>query len=131
MLMIFVGPLISQTMPMNHTHVMPPGTSMDMGGGVPPQHCIANQSTKAASALHPLWEKCGYCSLLFSSPALASLPKILIGVYRGCSTRLMPYVSGGYGRETIFPGARTRAPPSSLPGETLTWPCCFSASAAP
>ncbi|WP_256736803.1 DUF2946 domain-containing protein, partial [Pseudomonas sp. P7779] len=69
MLMIFIGPLISQAMPMDH-HA---GMSMEMSMDAPSCHGDAKPATdhhKAPDEHHVLWEKCGYCSLLFSCPAL-------------------------------------------------------------
>ena len=38
MLMIFIGPLISQSMPMDHTTPMNMSSAMDMGDGAPGCH---------------------------------------------------------------------------------------------
>ncbi|WP_323161491.1 DUF2946 domain-containing protein [Pseudomonas fluorescens] len=126
MLMIFIGPLISQSMPMDQhaSTSMPmsmdmsmdmPGMDMSMdmpgmdhsGHGAQPsaEHCPPQSSH------HVLWEKCGYCSLLFNCPALTgggsfatfSIP--LVNTFTPPSPRL------GHARQTFFPGARTRAPP--------------------
>ena len=78
MLMIFVGPLISQSMPMDHP--MPMGVGMGHEGmshehmdhgdmahaGMPGMG--GEEGNRLASDV--LWEKCGYCSLLFHSPPL-------------------------------------------------------------
>ncbi|WEL77261.1 DUF2946 domain-containing protein [Pseudomonas sp. CBSPAW29] len=63
MLMIFIGPLISQAMPMDH-HA---GMSMEMPMDGPSCHSDAKppaEHNKAPDEHHVLWEKCGYCSLL-------------------------------------------------------------------
>ena len=110
MLMIFIGPLISQAMPMDHhdsmSMPMSTGMSMDM-----PAHADHKQP---AADHHALWEKCGYCTLLFSCPALpgniglnlfdAPPPKR----YLASNPRL------GHARQPVFPGARSRAPPALL-----------------
>ena len=112
MLMIFIGPLISQAMPMDHA--MPMNMSMDMPMDEPGYHGTSQHDCKPAKAPaehQMLWEKCGYCSLLFNCPALTgggsfatfSIP--LVNTFTPPSPRL------GHARQTFFPGARTRAPP--------------------
>ncbi|MCL8340499.1 DUF2946 domain-containing protein, partial [Pseudomonas mosselii] len=67
MWMIFIGPLVSQSMPMEH-HAgmsMPMDMSMPMAHGHDEHHGHGNDGQ-----LHVMWEKCGYCSLLFNCPAL-------------------------------------------------------------
>lgn len=111
MLMIFIGPLISQSMPMDQ-HAST-SMAMDMPGmdhaahGAQPaaEHCPPQSSH------HALWEKCGYCSLLFNCPALtgggtfATFSIAHVNTFSPSSPRL------GHARQTFFPGARTRAPP--------------------
>ncbi|MBY8973008.1 DUF2946 domain-containing protein [Pseudomonas sp. P867] len=102
MLMIFIGPLISQAMPMDH-HA---GMSMDMPAchGEP-------KPTKTPDEHHVLWEKCGYCSLLFSCPALpGSVSYVTLGTPPPANA-LIPAPRLGHARQSIFPGARSRAPP--------------------
>ncbi|WP_247268715.1 MULTISPECIES: DUF2946 domain-containing protein [Pseudomonas] len=115
MLMIFIGPLISQSMPMDQhaSTSMPMPMAMDMPGmdhaahGAQPaaEHCPPQSSH------HALWEKCGYCSLLFNCPALtgggtfATFSVAHVNTFSPSSPRL------GHARQTFFPGARTRAPP--------------------
>src|SRR5690606_5610179 len=102
MLMIFIGPLISQAMPMDH-HA---GMSMDMPAchGEP-------KPTKTPDEHHVLWEKCGYCSLLFSCPALpGSVSYVTLGTPPPTNA-LIPAPRLGHARQSIFPGARSRAPP--------------------
>ena len=108
MLMIFIGPLISQAMPMDHHASMPMPMSMDMGMDM---SAHANHEQPGTDH-HAIWEKCGYCTLLFSCPALPhtadltllSAPRV--PGYLAYSTRL------GHARQPIFPGARSRAPPA-------------------
>lgn len=103
MLMIFIGPLISQAMPMDH-HA---GMSMDM----PSCHGEQTQHSKATDEHHVLWEKCGYCSLLFSCPALpGSVSHVSLGTPPPANA-LTPATRLGHARQSIFPGARSRAPP--------------------
>jgi len=117
MLMIFIGPLISQSMPMDqHASTSMPmhiDMSMDMPGMDHSGHDAkpSAEHCPPQSSHHALWEKCGYCSLLFNCPALTGggdfvafniSPPI---TFTPRPTRL------GHARQTFFPGARTRAPP--------------------
>lgn len=64
--------------------------------------------------LHVLWEKCGYCSLLFNCPGL---PQSLSPLGTGAvpqATLLALQTRHGHARQSVFPGARSRAPPSSI-----------------
>jgi hypothetical protein len=115
MLMIFIGPLISQAMPMDqHAGMsMPMSASMDMMADTPECHS-AEQATPSAATDHVIWAKCGYCTLLFSCPALpqalafiAATPPKPTGFFTAAARQ-------GYARQTTFPNARTRAPPSSV-----------------
>ncbi len=118
MLMIFIGPLISQAMPMDHRMPMSMGMDMDMDMDMSmamPGHVGMEQSADEhhpPSAEHPaLWEKCGYCTLLFSCPALPqSLSFAALDGPRPAAV-IVPQTRLGHARETTFPGARTRAPP--------------------
>ncbi|KPA92608.1 Protein of unknown function (DUF2946) [Pseudomonas asplenii] len=118
MLMIFIGPLISQAMPMDR-HAMSMAMNMDMAMpmDMPGHHGTqagqdASEHHGNSAEHHALWEKCGYCSLLFSCPAL---PQTLsFAALDG--PRPVPTVDSrtrlGHARQSIFPGARTRAPPA-------------------
>ncbi|MBV4454140.1 MULTISPECIES: DUF2946 domain-containing protein [Pseudomonas] len=102
MLMIFIGPLISQAMPMDH-HV---GMSMSM----PMDHGDAHHQ-KAPDEHHALWSKCGYCDLLYSCPALpGGIPTLTLSSPPPVNA-LKPATRLGHARQSIFPGARSRAPP--------------------
>jgi hypothetical protein len=110
MLMIFIGPLISQAMPMDH-HA---GMSMQMPMDAPschgePQHPAAH--SKVPDEHHVLWEKCGYCSLLFSCPALPGSVSFVSLGSAPPATAIIPAPRLGHARQSIFPGARSRAPP--------------------
>jgi len=118
MLMIFIGPLISQSMPMDQrassmTMSMSMDMSMDMSAmdhadhGAQPaaEHCPPKASH------HALWEKCGYCSLLFNCPALTGGQSFVAFDTPTASTFTTPSPRLGHARQTFFPGARTRAPP--------------------
>lgn len=106
MLMIFIGPLISQAMPMNHHAGMSMAMSMDMPS------CHGEPHTqKIPDEHHVLWEKCGYCSLLFSCPALPGSVSFVTLDSPPPATGLTPATRLGHARQSIFPGARSRAPP--------------------
>ncbi|MCF5105205.1 DUF2946 domain-containing protein, partial [Pseudomonas gessardii] len=67
---------------------------------------------KAPAADHVMWEKCGYCSLLFSCPALPGSVSFVALGSPPPATGLIPVPRLGHARQSIFPGARSRAPPS-------------------
>jgi hypothetical protein len=91
--------------------------SMDMSMAMPGMDHSAHDAKPLAehcppqSSHHVLWEKCGYCSLLFNCPALTggssfatfSIPHV------NTFTPSSPHL--GHARQTFFPGARSRAPP--------------------
>jgi hypothetical protein len=120
MLMIFIGPLISQSMPMDSramSMTVPAGMSMDMPMDMSAME-HADHATQAnaehcppAPGHHVLWEKCGYCSLLFNCPALTGGVSFANFVIPPVNTFTTPSVRLGHARQTFFPGARTRAPP--------------------
>ncbi|MEB0207147.1 DUF2946 domain-containing protein [Pseudomonas sp. CCC3.1] len=111
MLMIFIGPLISQAVPMDHHGSMSMPMSMDMSMDMP-AHGDHAAPQKPTAEHHALWEKCGYCTLLFSCPALPHTADITLldaprpQRYLSLQTRL------GHAQQPIFPGARSRAPPA-------------------
>ena len=110
MLMIFIGPLISQ------------GASMAHGMGAPMAHDMAcedmpgmEQVSKPASpgGHHDLviWEKCGYCTLLFQHPPLTESNLIFAPLGIVPATFLAASSTPQQVRAPVFPGARSRAPP--------------------
>ncbi|WP_449430964.1 DUF2946 domain-containing protein [Pseudomonas putida] len=109
MWMIFIGPLVSQAMPMDH-HA---GMSMPMPAGH--EHRAGSDHGQGDDGqLHVMWEKCGYCSLLFNCPALPqTLSPISIGATIPAPL-LTPATLQGHAWNAIFPGARSRAPPASI-----------------
>ncbi|MGE8410798.1 MAG: DUF2946 domain-containing protein [Pseudomonas sp.] len=114
MLMIFIGPLISQSMPMDHAMPMNMSVSMDMGSGVSGCHGDnphASHPAKPQGEQHVLWEKCGYCSLLFNCPALTSGLSFAHLDAPLAQHFLIPATRQGHARQTVFPGALSRAPP--------------------
>lgn len=117
MLMIFIGPLISQAMPMEHHAGMAMPATMDMSSSMDmSDHHAGMQHEAAADPVamdHVLWAKCGYCTLLFSCPALPQALTIVAptppkpgGVFNAVPQQ-------GHARNSVFPNARSRAPPLS------------------
>ncbi|MHC6227635.1 DUF2946 domain-containing protein [Pseudomonas sp. X10] len=111
MWMIFIGPLVSQSMPMEHHAGMDMSMSMSAG------HHHAESGHRAPGndgQLHVLWEKCGYCSLLFNCPALPQAVSPL-SANAACPSTLTPLQPRqGHALQAVFPGARSRAPPASI-----------------
>ena len=105
-LMIFIGPLISQAMPMDH-HA---GMSMEMSMDMPGEHG-GSHHTKTPDEHHALWSKCGYCDLLYSCPALPGGISTFTLSTPPPANALTPATRLGHARQSIFPGARSRAPP--------------------
>ncbi|MGG5241551.1 DUF2946 domain-containing protein [Pseudomonas lurida] len=111
MLMIFIGPLISQAMPMDHHAGMPAnGASMSMSMDMPGDHGEGHHP-KAPDEHHALWSKCGYCDLLYSCPALPGAISTFTLSSPPPANALTPATRLGHARQSIFPGARSRAPP--------------------
>nr|WP_256675687.1 DUF2946 domain-containing protein [Pseudomonas sp. R5(2019)] len=113
MLMIFVGPLVSQSVPMDHRMGMSMPTSMDMPASMAIEHGghEAGHSTHGGSELHALWEKCGYCTLFFHCPALPQALSLITVEAPPAATLHRAQPLAGHARQAVFPGARTRAPP--------------------
>ncbi|SDH28644.1 Protein of unknown function [Pseudomonas benzenivorans] len=100
MLLLCLGPLLSQWL-------LPAQAEAGCG-----EHAASPAPSDSSShGQQALWAKCGYCTLLFSSPALAG-PALLPGTP---ALFAPPYlVSGGAQRvpaSPVFPGSRSRAPP--------------------
>jgi hypothetical protein len=111
MLMIFIGPLISQAMPMDHHAGMSAnGASMSMSMDMPGDHGEGHHP-KAPDEHHVLWSKCGYCDLLYSCPALPGAISTFTLSSPPPANALTPATRLGHARQSIFPGARSRAPP--------------------
>nr|WP_314493892.1 DUF2946 domain-containing protein [uncultured Pseudomonas sp.] len=120
MWMIFIGPLVSQSMPMNHhagmAMPMPAHMAMDMPAAE--QAATADHDAHASHGTgndghpHVLWEQCGYCSLLFNCPALPQTLSPLTFSHVPAPLHVAAPVRSGHGRQPVFPGARSRAPPS-------------------
>ncbi len=117
MLMIFIGPLISQSMPMDQRASASMNVAISMATDMPAMehgehHAQPDVEDCAPKAdHHALWEKCGYCSLLFNCPALTGSPSFFTAGTSPVTTFSAPATRLGHARQTFFPGARTRAPP--------------------
>jgi hypothetical protein len=118
MLMIFIGPLISQSMPMDQrassmSMNMSMDMSMDMSAMAHGEHdaAPAAEHCPPKTSHHAIWEKCGYCSLLFNCPALTGGQSFVAFDAPKTTTFSTPSTRLGHARQTFFPGARTRAPP--------------------
>ncbi len=113
MLLIFVGPLISQSMPMEHHTGMSMPMSAPMSMEHSTKHGAHHQAPAAADsgADHALWAKCGYCTLLFSCPALIQSVAIIALAAARPVDLFNAVTQPGHARNSIFPNARSRAPP--------------------
>ncbi|WP_434649072.1 DUF2946 domain-containing protein [Pseudomonas sp. D1-2] len=115
MLMIFIGPLVSQSMPMDQRMSMSTpvsiGMDMEMGMDMSAHEAPAGDDCPPQSDHHALWEKCGYCSLLFNCPALPGGHTFTVFATPFTRTYTSPFPRLGHARPALFPGARTRAPP--------------------
>lgn len=144
MLMIYVGPLVSQSLPMDHSmpmdHVMPMqhgastahhdgiqhGQAMahDMAGmdemaGSDGHHVAHHQAAPVSHGKQPLsadafMEKCGYCSLLIHSPPLMPPPVLLDHALPTSGTPVARFTTSTIPASPVFPGARSRAPPALI-----------------
>ncbi len=116
MLMIFIGPLISQAVPMDHHGSMPMDMPMSAGMDMSAHadHGAHAEQPKPATDHHAIWEKCGYCTLLFSCPALPHTADLTLLEAPRLSSYLAQSIQLGHARQPIFPGARSRAPPAFL-----------------
>ncbi|RJX76030.1 DUF2946 domain-containing protein [Pseudomonas sp. LS-2] len=121
MLMIFIGPLISQSMPMEH-HTgmsMPASMSADMDMSAPMDMAADDHSehhadsSDAAGMDHVIWAKCGYCTLLFSCPALTQTLAVIAPVPPSPADFYNAAPQQGHAQRNVFPNARSRAPPLS------------------
>ena len=123
MLMIFIGPLVSQAVPMDQ-HA---GMSMSMDMPMPAaaaaaaaamdmladhgDHHRADPKAEQASVDHVLWAKCGYCTLLFSCPAITSALAVIALAPPNPADFYHASIQSGHAQRSIFPNARSRAPP--------------------
>lgn len=120
MLMIFIGPLISQSMPMEHHAGMPMPAAQPVGMAMDADHshhdnAHAGHATVAAADStdmdHALWAKCGYCTLLFGCPALPQVLTLVAVTPPRPSDFYAALTRDGHARHTVFLNALSRAPP--------------------
>jgi hypothetical protein len=118
MLMIFIGPLLSQSMPMEHhaSMAMPAAalTTGEMTAGEHAHHASEHVTKESSPGMddHALWAKCGYCTLLFSCPALPSVMSPAAAALPKPVDFFAAVARQGHARQAIFPNARSRAPPA-------------------
>ncbi len=105
MLMIFVGPLIGQGTAMAH------GMSHSMPMSIDGMACDGGSANKHHALV--IWEKCGYCSLLFQHPALVESTAFFLPLDVPAPRFLSATLISQQAIAPVFPGARTRAPPRS------------------
>jgi hypothetical protein len=119
MWMIFVGPLISQTLPsmaapaMTMSMSMPMGVSMSMGSSLQASADSSHDHDHGQQGeLHALWEKCGYCSLLFHSPAAGNTSPTSLFTALAPATAAVPRSLRGHRQPLALFIAGPRAPPA-------------------
>jgi hypothetical protein len=96
-------------MPMDMSMSMPAGSDTHQAHGSDAHHGHGNDGQ-----LHVMWEKCGYCSLLFNCPALPQTLSPLSVASTAPPTLIPALTRQGHARQAVFPGARSRAPPLSI-----------------
>lgn len=104
MLLLCVGPLLSQWLV-----PAPPAGSAGLGCSEHPASHVAGADQHRGH--DPLWAKCGYCTLFFSSPALASPALVLLGSALFAAVFIAAGGSQHAPASPVFPGSRSRAPP--------------------
>lgn len=112
MLMIFIGPLISQGASMAHGMGAPMTMAPGMACDDMPE--MAQPSKTPSSGGHHeliIWEKCGYCSLLFQHPPLTESNLAFAPLGIAPTTFLASFFTPVQVTAPVFPGARSRAPP--------------------
>jgi hypothetical protein len=112
MVMAFVAPVVSQGLYAtgnhsheSHSHSMGQGESLSghVHGTMP--------SSNHKSHWAYVWEKCGYCDLIFSNPPLSSEPAALVGYAPQMDSLYQAVTAPGFACSPVFLGALTRAPP--------------------
>ena len=104
MLLLAVGPLLSQWLSAAPANPLP-------APGCHEQPANPAAGYPEAPAHEALWAKCGYCTLLLSSPALTAA---VLALAEPGAFATPPRVSGGARHvpaSAVFPGSRSRAPP--------------------
>ncbi|WP_245726195.1 DUF2946 domain-containing protein [Pseudomonas jinjuensis] len=115
MLMIYLGPLVSQSMSAGHAMPMLAGMQeMACSDGQRAATHSPDESAQHGFSADRFMEKCGYCGLLIHSPPLVPpmLPEPACPMAVGRSAPLV--ASLPVPDSPVFPGARSRAPPAML-----------------
>ncbi|UUY09528.1 DUF2946 domain-containing protein [Pseudomonas sp. J452] len=104
MFLLAFGPLLSQAL-------VPAGQGA-VPGWMSELSCAAEDGSPHAAGGHDaLWAKCGYCTLLFTSPALtSSQPPVLARAPLAAVSAVQRQVAAPYAAPP-FPTAHPRAPP--------------------
>ena len=105
--LLLAGPLLSQSLAPRpgdgHAHESMPHHAAE------PSHHHAVEPSHAHTD-EALWAACGYCTLLFSCPAIQP-PPLLTGLPPFAGTMPPAQRAQGFPRPSVIPGARPRAPP--------------------
>lgn len=111
MLMIFAGPLISQGISLAHGNNLPMSMAGMACGEMSGMSPISAHG--AVEQHHELivWEKCGYCSLLFQHPPLAESNLFPLRLNHPPLLFFSIHFIPEQATPPVFPGARSRAPP--------------------
>ncbi|KIH83627.1 DUF2946 domain-containing protein [Pseudomonas batumici] len=109
MLLVFVGPLIGQGMSLAHGA----GSSNEEICGAVPGPGVAALQDSGSAGHHGamIWEKCGYCSLLFQHPALGDAHALAPRLGQPPVSFTHHHFTPEQASAPVFPGARSRAPP--------------------
>lgn len=117
MVMAFVAPVVSQVLAVNKSHasaMSPVMVSVSSSTHGHDHHAMV-PGQGAASSLQAhwaaVWEKCGYCDLLFSNPPLSSSITLPFALPLPLGEPFVVLTHPGYAASTVYLGALTRAPP--------------------
>jgi hypothetical protein len=99
------------SMPVSMSAGMDMSASMDMAAD---DHSGHHADTGAAAGVdHVIWAKCGYCTLLFSCPALTQTLAVAAPIPPRPADFYNAAPQQGHAQRNVFPNARSRAPPFS------------------
>jgi len=106
------GMSMSASMPAD----MDMSAAMDMAStaaGNADDHSHHAQPPESASPDHVIWAKCGYCTLLFSCPAITQTVAVIAPAPPRPADFFNASPQQGHAQRSVFPNARSRAPPLS------------------
>lgn len=112
MLMIFAGPLISQGISLAHGVSHPMSDAAMACDGMPGTAWIPEQPPVQKTHHLVIWEKCGYCSLLFQHPPLPESKLLVTHLGIPSPLFLVDHFIPEQTEPPVFLGARSRAPPA-------------------